>query len=51
MGGNEEIEILRKKIEELQLPEEAKRIVDQEINKAQRLNPQNSEYHVSLNYL
>lgn len=31
MGNNDEVENLRKKIEELGLPDEAKRIVDQEI--------------------
>lgn len=51
MKGHDEVENLKKKIEELALPEEAKRIVDQELSKVERMSPQNSEYHVSLNYL
>jgi ATP-dependent Lon protease len=53
MGGgpNEEVTNLTKKLSEMQLPEEAKKIVDQEIQKVSRLSPSNQEYHVSLNYL
>lgn len=45
------MEILRKKIEELQLPEEAKKIVDLELNKLSKMPQQHHEYYVVLNYL
>lgn len=50
-SNNDEINNLRKKLEELKLPEEAKKIVEQELNKVSKLSPSNQEYHVSINYL
>lgn len=47
----DEINALKQKLEELKLPEETKKITDQEIRKLQKLGPRNQEYHVSLNYL
>jgi len=40
-GGsqNEEVNNIKKKLEEIKLPEEAKKIVDQEINKVSKLSP------------
>lgn len=37
--NNDEVSNLIKKFSEIQLPEEAKKIVEQEINKVQRLSP------------
>eukprot|EP00347_Sterkiella_histriomuscorum_P014802 403359469 len=48
---NDEVTNLRKKLEEIKLPEEAKKIVETELNKVSRLSPSNQEYHVSINYL
>ena len=42
---------LEKKLEELEIGEEARRITKQEIKKLKQLGPRNQEYHVSLNYL
>lgn len=50
-GGNEEVTNLKKKLEEIKLPEEARKIVDQELNKASKISPSNQEYHVCINYL
>lgn len=50
-GKGDEIEQLRNKIEQLQLPEEAKKIVEGELNKVSRMSAHNSEYHVIINYL
>lgn len=50
-GGNEEVSNLKKKLEDLKLPEEARKIVEQEISKVSKLSPSNQEYHVSINYL
>lgn len=50
-SNNDEVNNLRKKLEDLKLPEEAKKIVDQELNKVSKLSPSNQEYHVSINYL
>ena len=50
-GQNDEVENLRKKLNDLKLPEEAKKIVDGELQKVSRISPSNQEYHVSINYL
>ena len=50
-GNNDEVTNLRKAIEEIKLPEEAKKIVDSELNKVSKLSPSNQEYHVAINYL
>lgn len=42
---------LEKKLDELEIGEEARRITKQEIKKLKQLGPRNQEYHVSLNYL
>jgi ATP-dependent Lon protease len=33
------------------LPEETRKLIEQEIQKVSRLSPSNQEYHVSMNYL
>ena len=38
---NDEVTNLRKKLEEIELPEEAKKIVETELNKVSRLSPSN----------
>ncbi len=50
-GPGPEVQEIIKKLEEIKLPEETRKIVDQEIQKVSRLSPTNQEYHVSLNYL
>ncbi len=40
-NNNEEVSNLKKKIEELKLPEETKKIVDQELHKVSKLSPSN----------
>ena len=35
----------------MKLPEETKKLVDEEIQKVSRLSPNNQDYHVSINYL
>jgi len=42
---------LHAKIQKLNLPEEAKAIVEQEIRKLKQIGPRNQEYHVGMNYL
>jgi ATP-dependent Lon protease len=42
---------LDKKLDGLEIGEEARRITKQEIKKLKQLGPRNQEYHVSLNYL
>lgn len=42
MGGpSEEVQALTKKLQELELPEETRKIIDQEIQKVSRLSPSN----------
>lgn len=48
---NEEVQNITKKLQDLKLPEETRKIIDQEVQKVSRLSPSNQEYHVSLNYL
>lgn len=42
-GGsqNDEVTNLKKKLEDLNLPDEAKKIVEQELNKVSKLSPSN----------
>jgi len=48
---NIEVNELEKKLEKLELTEEAKEKVEYELNKLRRTNPISPEYSVSLNYL
>jgi ATP-dependent Lon protease len=50
-SSDDEIEQLKTKLDECNLPEETQKIVDQEIKKVESLDSRNQEYHVSLNYL
>jgi ATP-dependent Lon protease len=49
--GQDEINELSKKLEDLNLPEETKKITENEIKKLKQIGPRNQEYHVSMNYL
>jgi ATP-dependent Lon protease len=49
--ADSEVEQLKKKLDELGLPEEAQKIVDQEMKKLRNLDQRDKEYHVGLNYL
>ncbi len=46
-----EIEKIRKKLEGKQLPEEAQKVVEEEMDKLRILNAQSPEFHVVRNYL
>ncbi len=48
---NDEVKELESRLDELEMPEEAKKIYKQEIKKLKQLGPRNQEYHVSMNYL
>jgi ATP-dependent Lon protease len=48
---NDEIKGLKEKFEKMTLPEETKKIVDQELSKLGRLSANNQEYHVTYTYL
>lgn len=50
-GGNEELEKLRAKLEEAELPEEVQETVDRELRKLQSLNPAAPDANVTRNYL
>jgi ATP-dependent Lon protease len=50
-GNESEAEKLEKKFETLHLPEEAQKVVDQELEKLKTLNMQSPEFTVTRNYL
>lgn len=46
-----EIDELRERIEEKDLPEHARKVAEKELDKLAKMNPSSSEYTVSMNYL
>ena len=53
LGDDEDARVkeIKKKLEEVELPEDAKKAADQEIERLQRVSKQSPEYNVSLSYL
>ncbi len=49
--GETEIEKIEQRLAGKQLPPEAKKVVDQELNKLKLINPQSPDFNVTLNYL
>jgi ATP-dependent Lon protease len=50
-GGREDLEELREKLEALKLPEAARKEVDRELNRLERMGPEGMEAQVIRNYL
>jgi len=52
-GDEDQVEIkeLRERIEEKKLPEEARRVVEKELSRLERISPSSPEYTVSRNYI
>jgi ATP-dependent Lon protease len=50
-GDTEELAELRRHVEEANMPEEAKKAADRELEKLERIPPQSPEWSVSRNYL
>ena len=54
LGGpsaTKDVDTLREKAEKLKMPDNVREIIDDELEKLQRINPQNPDYNVQLNYL
>ncbi|MCB2189404.1 MAG: endopeptidase La [Deltaproteobacteria bacterium] len=50
-GGNSEVAEYRKKLEEMELPEEAAKEAARELERLAKMHPSSSEYHVITTYL
>lgn len=50
-ANNEDVVLLREKVEKLNLPEKAMDTFENEVKKLERIPPHSPDYHVSLNYL
>ena len=54
LGGpsaTKDTDTLREKAEKLKMPDSVREIINDELEKLQRINPQNPDYNVQLNYL
>ena len=49
--GDDELEELAKRLEEAQLPAEAKKVADRELKRIRQMSPQSAEYQVARTYL
>lgn len=50
-GEDDHLDTLREQLSELELPDEARQVVDRELGRLSSMQPQQAEYRVILNYL
>lgn len=50
-GGDDDVDVLRNRANEMSLSEQARTVFDREISKLEHLNPNNPDYYVLQNYL